>query len=280
MKKKKLIYGTFLLALFIACCLPHIYEPAPAPTQAPDTLVAHFIDVGQGDSAFVQLPNGETMLIDAGANVNSYIRSLGVDKIDYLVGTHPHSDHINALEDALRAFDIGTVVLPRVNHTSKTYENLLLAVQEKNLKIKSARAGVMLLDTEDLDIEILAPTEEYYEDLNNYSAVMRISYKDNAILFTGDAEELSESQITGELTADVLKVGHHGSSTSTSKRFLNRVSPQIAVISCGKDNEYGHPHREVLQRLNSRGIDIYRTDENGTVVVICDGENIDVECER
>lgn len=286
--KKSWIYGIILLALFIACCLPHMnFTPGspsdPDPNQTPitavDTLIAHFIDVGQADSALLQLPNGQTMLIDAGGEVRDYIHGLGIQKIDYLVATHPHSDHIGYIEDVVREFEIGEIYMPRVSHTSKTFENMLLAIQEKGLKIKTAKAGVTALDTEDLDIVFVAPAQEHYEDLNNYSAIVKITYKSKSILFTGDAEALSESQITADIDADVLKVGHHGSSTSTSKRFLDRVSPQIAVISCGADNEYSHPHREVLQRLSSRNIEIYRTDESGTIIVYCDGENLNVECE-
>ncbi len=286
--KRKLIYTLILLALFIACCLPHInFTPSDPtetgkgkiPTLPADTLAAHFIDVGQADSILLQLPNGQTMLIDAGEDVRDYISDLGIRKIDYLVATHPHSDHIGYIEEVVRAFEIGEIYMPRVSHTSKTFENMLLAIQEKGLKIKTAKAGVTALDTEDLNIVFVAPVQEYYEDLNNYSAIVKVTYKSKSMLFTGDAEALSESQITADIDADVLKVGHHGSSTSTSKRFLDRVSPQIAVISCGADNEYGHPHREVLQRLSSRNIEIYRTDESGTVIVYCDGENLNAESE-
>ncbi len=276
--KKKLIYGFILLVLFIACCLPHIGKNQPDITTD-DTLVAHFIDVGQADSALLQLPNGQTMLIDAGGDVRDYIRNLGVRKIDYLVATHPHSDHIAFIDEVVQAFNIGTVYMPRISHTSSSFENMLLAIQKKGLKIKTAKAGVAVLDTDNLDIEIVAPATADYEDLNNYSAVIKVTYKDNALLFTGDAEELSENQITANIDADILKVGHHGSSTSSSKHFLDRVSPQIAVISCGADNDYGHPHKEVLQRLNKKNVEIYRTDEDGTIVITSDGENLSVECE-
>lgn len=285
--KKKIIYGVGLLALFIACCLPYALQNNTDTQQTPlvdihaaDTLAAHFIDVGQADSILVQLPNSEIMLIDAGGEVNDYIASLGITKIDYLVATHPHADHIAYLDEVISEFEIGRVIMPRVNHTSETYKDLLYAIQKKSLRVKTARAGIKLLDTEDLDIDIVAPVEDTYESLNDYSAVIKVTYKNKSMLFTGDAEELSESQITADVNADVLKVGHHGSSTSSSKTFLSMVSPDIAVISCGKDNEYGHPHREVLQSLNVRGAQTYRTDENGTVVVYCDGENLSVECEK
>ncbi|MBQ4161116.1 MAG: MBL fold metallo-hydrolase [Clostridia bacterium] len=285
--KKKIIYSAILLALFIACCLPYALKNNTTTQQTPsvdiyaaDTLAAHFIDVGQADSALIQLPNGETMLIDAGGEVNDYIASLGITKIDYLVATHPHSDHIAYLDEVISEFEVGKVIMPRVNHSSEAYKDLLYAIQKKSLRVKTARAGITLLDTEDLDIDIVAPAGDEYESLNDYSAVIKVTYKNKALLFTGDAEATSENQITADVNADVLKVGHHGSSTSSSKTFLSMVSPEIAVISCGKDNDYGHPHKEVLQALNVRGATTYRTDENGTVVVYCDGENLHVECEK
>ncbi len=247
---------------------------APAPTSG-DMLIAHFIDVGQGDSELLQLPNGQTMLIDAGGDVRSYLQNAGIRKIDYLVATHPHSDHIAYMEEVVRAFEIGAVYMPRVSHTSKTFENMLLAIQEKGLSIKTAKAGVNILSADGLTVDIVAPVQSSYDDLNNYSAVIKVTYKDTAMLFTGDAETLSENQITADVDADVLKVGHHGSSTSSSASFLNRVSPEIAVISCGTGNSYGHPHKEVLQRLNKRNVEIYRTDEDGTIVITSDGMNLE-----
>lgn len=277
--KKKLIYALVLLALFIACCLPHIGENQPK-TTADGMLTAHFIDVGQGDSELLQLPDGQTMLIDAGGDVRNYIASLGIEKIDYLVATHPHADHIAYMEEVIRDFDIGEVYMPRVSHTSKTFENMLLAIQEKGLKIKTAKAGVNILSADGLTIDIVAPASDSYDDLNNYSAVIQVTYKDTAMLFTGDAETLSENQIAADISADVLKVGHHGSSTSSSASFLNRVNPKIAVISCGEGNDYGHPHREVLQRLNKRNVEIYRTDEDGTIVITSDGMNLEVSTSK
>lgn len=277
--KKKLIYALVLLALFIACCLPHMDTNRPQ-TTADGMLTAHFIDVGQGDSALLQLPNGQTMLIDAGGDVRGYIAALDIEKIDYLVATHPHSDHIAYMEEVIRDFDIGAVYMPRVSHTSKTFENMLLAIQEKGLTIKTAKAGVNILNADDLTIDIVAPVSDTYDDLNNYSAVIQVTYKDTAMLFTGDAEALSENQITADIDADVLKVGHHGSSTSSSTSFLDRVNPKIAVISCGEGNDYGHPHKEVLQRLNKRNVEIYRTDADGTVVITSDGEDLNVKCEK
>lgn len=238
-----------------------------------------FIDVGQADSEFIELPNGETMLIDAGtnetgANAVNYIKSLGYTSIDYVVGTHPHEDHIGGLDDIINTFDIGKVYMPKVTADTKTFEDVLDAVDAKGLTINTAKAGVTILDTERLSIKMLAPISDSYENTNDYSAVIKIVYGDTSFLFTGDAEVLAEKQITDDVSADVLKIGHHGSSTSTCDEFLDKVSPKIAVISCGKDNKYGHPNKETLDKLNARGIPYYRTDKLGTITVMSDGQKV------
>ena len=244
-----------------------------------DELRVSFIDVGQGDSEFIELPNGETMLIDAGTNetgknVVDYIKSLGYTSIDYVVGTHPHEDHIGGLDDVIKTFDIGSIYMPKVTADTKTFEDVLDAAESKNLMINTAKSGVSIMNTEDLSVKFLAPTLDSYENTNDYSAVVKVVYGDTSYLFTGDAEEISENLITDDVNADVLKVGHHGSSTSTSTEFLKKVSPASAVISCGKGNSYGHPHSETLQKLADMGTAVYRTDELGTIVSVSDGKTI------
>ena len=236
-----------------------------------------FIDVGQGDSEFIELPNGETLLIDAGTNetgadVVNYIESLGYSSIDYVVGTHPHEDHIGGLDDVIRTFDVESVYMPKVTADTKTFEDVLDAVDEKGLTINTAKAGVSLVDGEDLSVKMLAPVLDEYDNTNDYSAVIKVAYGDTSFLFTGDAEEYAEDLITGDVSADVLKVGHHGSSTSTGEAFLQRVSPSYAVISCGLGNSYGHPHTETIEKLG--GIPVFRTDEMGTIVATSDGSEI------
>ena len=247
-----------------------------------DELRVSFIDVGQGDSEFIELPNGETMLIDAGTNetgknVVDYIKSLGYTSINYVVGTHPHEDHIGGLDDVIKTFDIGSIYMPKITADTKTFEDVLDAAESKNLMINTAKSGVSIMDTEDLSVKFLAPTLDSYENTSDYSAVVKVVYGDTSYLFTGDAEEFSESLITDDVNADVLKVGHHGSSTSTSTEYLKKVSPSSAVISCGKDNSYSHPHSETLQKLADIGTAVYRTDELGTIVSVSDGKTINFD---
>lgn len=236
-----------------------------------------FIDVGQGDSEFIELPNGETLLIDAGTNetgadVVNYIESLGYSSIDYVVGTHPHEDHIGGLDDVIRTFDVESVYMPKVTADTKTFEDVLDAVDEKGLTINTAKAGVTLVDGDGLSVKMLAPVLDEYDNTNDYSAVIRIVYDDTSFIFMGDAEQYAEDLITGDVDSDVLKVGHHGSSTSTGEAFLERVSPSYAVISCGLGNSYGHPHTETIEKLG--GIHVFRTDEMGTIVATSDGSEI------
>ena len=270
--------------LLSSCSAKANTNQAYLPEAENDTIYATigFIDVGQGDSEFIELPNGETMLIDAGTNetgknVVDYIKSLGYTSIDYVVGTHPHEDHIGGLDDVIKTFDIGSIYMPKVTADTKTFEDVLDAAESKNLMINTAKSGVSIMDTEDLSVKFLAPTLDIYENTNDYSAVVKVVYGDTSYLFTGDAEEFSESLITDDVNADVLKVGHHGSSTSTSTEFLKKVSPSSAVISCGKDNSYGHPHSETLQKLADMGTAVYRTDELGTIVSVSDGKTINFD---
>ncbi|MEA5025009.1 hypothetical protein SDC9_27926 [bioreactor metagenome] len=248
-------------------------------------LQVSFIDVGQADSALIQIPNGKNILIDAGNNADAeflikYLQDRGIEEIHILIGTHPHEDHIGGLDKVIEKFKIGQVIMPKVTSTTRTFEDVLLAVQEKGLKIKEGKAGVQL-DLGPLEegmpavsAEILAPLSGQYEDMNNYSIVLRLVYGPHAFLFTGDAEDVSEKEMLAagvNLKADVLKVGHHGSKSSTTKDFLAAVVPKYAIISVGKDNSYGHPTETVLKRLSDAGIGIYRTDQVGTITVTANG---------
>ena len=255
--------------------------PAAAPTSG-TKLKVHYIDVGQGDSEFIELPNGKTILIDAGNPENGqqivgYIKNLGHSKIDYLVATHPHADHIGGMAAVINSFNIGSFYAPKVTTTTQTYKSLISALQSKKLGIHVAKAGTNMFKAGNLSADIIAPVSISGDDLNQYSAVIMLTYGDNRFLFTGDAGEPSESQITADVKADVLKVGHHGSSTSTSQAFLNKVKPKYAVIEVGTGNSYGHPTAATLSKLQAIGATIYRTDKDGTIIFTSDSHTITVD---
>ncbi len=237
--------------------------------------------MGQGDSIFIQLPNKETMLIDAGEayeadNVINYLNNLGIKKIDYVVGTHPHTDHIGGLEEVINTFDVGTIYMPKVSSNSKTFEDLLTTISNKGLKVKTAKSGVVVLSEDNLKLEFIAPNSDNYSNLNNYSAVLKLTYLDNTFLFMGDAETLSEDEITSDVDADVIKVGHHGSDSSSSVEFVKKVSPEYAIIMVGEGNSYNHPYQSIIDRYESVGAKVLRTDLDGNIV--CDSDGVDVTC--
>lgn len=263
-------------------------EAVKLPKVAEGKLTVHFIDAGQGDAILVETPAGETLLIDAGGNddeelVCAYLQSQQIKSIQVLVGTHPHEDHIGAMDKVIYSFPVEQLYLPKITHNTQTFENLLLAVKNRGLKIKTARAGVSLPLT-GVECTILSPDDQVYEEINDYSAVISLRYGEQCFLFCGDAGEAAESAMLAsgqDLQADVIKVAHHGSSSSTSARFLKTVSPGCAVICCGFDNPYGHPHQETLYRLLKAGISILRTDQLGTITMSTDGSGqLEISTER
>ena len=251
-------------------------------------LKIQYIDVGQGDSELISLPNGESVLIDAGetknaAEVIQALEKFSIDKIDYLIATHPHADHIGGMQTIVENYDIGSIYMPRTDHDSKTYLNLLEAISGKNLKINTVTAGLVMIDEPDIKAEFIAPNNSEYSELNNYSAVLKLVYKDSKFLFMGDAETLSEEEILSagfDVSADILKAGHHGSKTSTSDEFLQAVSPSCVIISCGLNNSYSHPSEETLEKLGKNNIPVLRTDTMGTITLYSDGYEIKTMTEK
>ena len=290
-RTKKSLYHGLLLALLLGILYALFGEffkvqpgedPATFSSQEKGLMTVFFLDVGQGDSELIHLPDGQTMLIDAGNPENGpqivdALRLLGIKRIDTLIATHPHADHIGGMAQVVRSVSVGSVYMPKVSTNTKTFEELLDTIRGKNLGIHTAKAGVKLYDGEGVSATMLAPVGSHYDDLNQYSAVVRLVYGKTSFLFTGDAGEESEKQIQGNIRSNVLKVGHHGSSTSTSKEFLRRVSPAYAVIEVGKGNTYGHPAKPTLTKLKEIGARIYRTDEEGTVKMVSNGTQISVE---
>lgn len=247
----------------------------------------YFIDVGQGDSELIRLKDsGIDILIDAGTRstkqeLADYLKELGVDDIDILIGTHPHEDHIGGMAKIIEEFPIGTLYLPETSDemtpTTKTYESLLDAAESKNVTVRTASAGDVLLEQGNTSFKVLSPSHTDYDNLNDYSIVTRLKVGDTAFLFQGDAETPVEEEILdsgADVSCDVIKLGHHGSSTSSSRAYLEAANPSAAVISCGVGNEYGHPHRETMDLLEKLSITPYRTDTQKTLLAETDGKTI------
>ncbi len=299
-----LLFCLFLcLSLFVSAC--GVGQPPPAAfSSIPDSaasaietekaqesqslspswnsatpLKVHFLDVGQGDSAFLQLPGGETLLIDAGnpgdgPRIVHYIRSLGVTHINYIIATHPHADHIGGMAEVIDNFSVGEIYMPKVTHTSRTYEMLLQTIRDKQLKIHNGTAGTVIYDQEECHAEILSPADPALsDDLNDASIVCKVQYGATSFLFTGDISAAAESWIS-DPACTVLKVAHHGSSGSSSAAFLDKASPKYAVISVGLENSYGHPAEDTLNRLKETGAEIFLTSQQGTIVFESSGDSV------
>ena len=283
MKREKIISKLLaaalsaLLLVFLSSCS---LKNAPAE-PLDDGVCVTVIDVGQGDSIFIQLPKSRCMLIDTGIRdeadtVIDYIEARGYEKIDYLVGTHPHADHIGAMRDVIKAFEIGKIYMPKVSADTATFEKTLKLIDEKGLGITTAKAGVNILNEENLNIDILAPNSSEYEELNNYSAVIKLTYGDTKFLFMGDAQKESESEITADVSADFVKVGHHGSKTSSSEEFVRRVGAKYAAVSVAEENDYNLPVDWILERWRDSGAEVLMTKDMGNIEAYSDGANITI----
>lgn len=282
-KKNLILLLLIMLFSFLAISRNFLTTYSNKNTQ-PDAhkLFVHYIDVGQGDCILVQV-NNKNLLIDSGPNSDkkklfNYLSNLDLKKLDYVIATHPHEDHIGNMADIINDYNISEFYAPKVQTTTKTFENMIESLKDKNLKIHVLKKGTNSIDLgENTTVTVFSPNKDNYENLNNYSPVIKIKYGNTSFLFTGDAEKDIENEILDnneDISADVLKVGHHGSSTSTSKRFLNKVNPSIAVISVGKDNDYNHPNDDTIKRLIENKAIIYRTDKDGTVIISSDGAKI------
>ncbi|MEN6338895.1 MAG: ComEC/Rec2 family competence protein [Clostridiaceae bacterium] len=264
---------------------------AEAQAEAETGLVVTFLDVGQGDCIFLRSPSGNTLLVDGGPEsasqtVLDFLDSQGVVGLDVVIASHLHADHIGGLISVIDTYPVGVFYDPPFDAESETYYQLLDALNENNVTVLSPLASSnSLIDwDDDVEIRILSPYGIDYgkvDDFNDTSYILRVTYQNTSLLLTGDATQVAEKLALKALPnsyfqADVLKVGHHGSSDSTGTKFLDTVNPSIAIISCGVNNEYGHPDQALLDRLTERNITVYRTDQDGTITLLLDGTNVKV----
>lgn len=258
-------------------------QPEDWEHTASSDMEVHFIDVGQGDATLVKCGDA-AMLIDAGEDskgtlIQNYLKKQGVEKLDYLVLTHPDSDHIGGAPVIITKFEVDRVFVSDFEKDNRTYRKLIQALDDKNIQAQTPEPGDEYALAE-ASFRILGPVKSY-DDSNNASLVLLLQNGENSFLFTGDAGEEAEQDMLdsgADVKADVYQAGHHGSKTSTSEEFLDAVNPTAVVVSCEEGNSYGHPHAQTLNRLRSRGIELFRTDEQGSVTAESDGKEIVWNC--
>ena len=289
MKKKtlkKLLTLIIILVIYIFTTFQNQPSKATKPIQERKTedvletienLKISFLDVGQADSILLE-NKGHYMLIDAGNNEDgpklvNYFNSLGIKEFDYVVGTHAHEDHIGGMDDIIKNFTINNFYMPDAITTTKTFEDVLDALEQKNISFQTPKVDetINLADTTITTLSVTADEK----NLNDTSIVLKVKHGTNTFLLMGDAStKIEKTLLDKNIESDVLKVGHHGSRYSTSVAFLNKVNPQYAVISVGKNNIYKHPHDEIIKRLEQKKIKIYRTDTQGTIIAESNGSVI------
>lgn len=286
-KKERIKTLVIILAIIAVSVVVYFISEGIADKPKYDDLAGiqiHYIDVGQGTASFID--NGNTdILIDTGPDHNSYklvdyLRDLKVTHIEYLFLSHPHEDHIGGADEIFESFEVSNVVMPQQETDSSYYDEMMKAARKEKAEIIYASSGDEF-EIGDTEVRILSPSPKhsYGEDeLNLASLVMQVSYGDNSFVFTGDAEAENESYILKRfgrrIDCDILAVGHHGSSTSSTPEFIRTLRPETAVISCGEDNDYGHPHVETLETFKKYSVDVCRTDREGSIVFSCDGKKI------
>lgn len=286
--RKKRRMGYWLLSMFLIAAAFFLPDAGQINVSAAEDagLKVHFLDVGQGDCTLIE-SGGQAMLIDAGNNdkgtyVQNYIQKQGIEKLDYVIGTHPDADHIGGLDVVLTKFGCETIIMPDRENKTRTYDDVVQAIKQKRLKRTAPEVGKEY-ELGDAKFTITAPVSENYGDNNNdYSVGILLQYGEKRFLFTGDAEESAEADMMKggvDLHVDVYKAAHHGSRSASTEEFMNAVNPEYAMISCGEGNSYGHPHSEVLNRFRQMGVKVYRTDEQGTIIAETDGQTITWNCQ-
>lgn len=295
-KKTRVIFYFLLILFLLSSCVnnaPHnevieseesqineVIESKESQIDENSSFEVHFIDVEQADAALI-IADEETMLIDGGnpedsSRIVAYLKKLGISKLNHLVCTHAHDDHVGGLPGALSYAKVENVYAPKTESNIDSYMSFKEKVVAQGLTITNPIPGSSF-DFGSSVVQFLGPITENKSDLNNTSIVLKISYGDTSFLFTGDAEREEEREIINagyDLSATVLKVGHHGGETSTSYVFLREIMPEVAVISVGKENNYGHPTEETLSRLRDANVKVYRTDMQGDIVIVSDGKNV------
>lgn len=296
MKRKKKLVSSFIILIIVG--IFYLFQNYPTseiseninkrinevPVTAEERLEVTFIDVGQADSILLE-NEGNYMLVDAGNNEDgpklvNYFKNQNIHQFDYVIGTHPHEDHIGGLDNIIEDFDINTFYMPDVITTTKTFEDVLDALGEKNMTLSIPKTNATF-KLGDATVKVLYVGTENESDLNDTSIVLKVTYQNVSFLLTGDASTKVEEKLNpADLESTVLKVGHHGSSTATNEKFLNTVNPKYAIISVGENNQYEHPHTTVLNTLAAHNITTYRTDQDGTIKVITDGTNIEINTSK
>lgn len=286
MKKNKLFILNLIL-VFIICSLNYFQLSSRSSANA--EMLIHYIDVGQGDCILIQV-NEKNLLIDSGSASNrkellDYLSKLKIQKFDYILATHPHEDHIGNMDTIIKRFAIDKFYAPKVTHTSICFENMVNALVDQSLKINILKKGGNDINLgKNTNIEVFSPLENMITDnYNDYSPVIKITFHNNSFLFTGDAEAYTENQLLSDnvnLNSDIIKIGHHGSKTSTSYNFLNAVNPSVAIISVGENNTYGHTSADTLSNLSLMNIKTYRTDLDGTIIVTSNGNKISINSSK
>jgi competence protein ComEC len=274
-----------VIALALTGCNIGLAQPVPPATVAPgqNPLKVAFLDVGQGDSILIQAPNGQTMLIDGGRSTSlantviiPKLKEWGARQVDVLIPTHPDQDHIAGLVGVLENYPVKLAALTGQVHSTQIYERLLTDIRDRNVEALKVRTGTKIPFDPSVKLEVLNPDDAAVnsDDTNDASIVIKLTYGATSFLLTGDAEMPANKAMLDhgfDVRSMVLKLGHHGSRTSTNEDWLNHVQPQLGIISVGKDNSFGHPHPEVIAALNKLKIPYIRTDEHGTITVTSDG---------
>lgn len=287
-KRLPLLFSITMLVFLLFGCSARIQSSQEIPSSAENQVVpikdvqqprttelgltVHFLDVGQADCTLLE-SDGHFMLIDAGDNndenvIINYLDERGVQKIDYIIGTHPHADHIGSMDAVINKYEIETIYMPFIAHNTKTFDDVLTAIEKKGLKVTEPEPGAQFAFN-DIPVTILGPVKEY-TNLNNNSIVLKVETEKISFLFTGDAEQESEQDMLSagyDLSAEFLKVGHHGSDTSSSSKFLEAVNPKVAIIPVGTDNQYGHPSEDTIKKLSDMGVETYRLDQTGNIII-------------